>query len=237
MRTVTLASLAAVAGGLLLAAQPASAAERGFVVRSFDRVRASGPFDVVIRTGGAPAVRASGPQAALDRLVVTSEDGVLSIRPEKGDWKLWRGWLPRGEKVVVSVSAPALRAVSLAGSGTVTVDRARAAQFAASVSGSGDLTVNDLQAEGFALTVAGSGDLTVSGRARTGKASVAGSGDIHGEGLRVATAELAVAGSGDVRLGATDSATVSVVGSGDVYVTGGARCTTSKHGSGDVHCG
>lgn len=211
---------AAIAGALIGAAAwatPVSAAERGFAVPSFDRVRAAGPFDVIVRAGGPALIRATGPQAALDRLIVTAEDGVLSIRPDQRDQAMWRNWLRKGEKVVVTVRTPSLRGVALAGSGTVTVDRAQADRFAASVAGSGDLSIGALRADEAVLSVAGSGDITVAGRAARVSATILGSGDIRAEGLATATASASVAGSGDVRLTASGTVAASIAGSGDVH--------------------
>lgn len=224
-----IAGLAAMAAG-----GAAQAAERGFSVAGFDRVRAAGPFDVVVRVGGPVSVRAVGTQAALDHVEVVSEGGQLRVGTVKGGWS---GWSNDLGKVVVTVTVPSLRGISLAGSGDVHVDRARATAFEASVAGSGDLVIGTVQAERLGLSVAGSGDLTVTGRTGDVTASVAGSGDINGQGLSAATADIQVAGSGDVALAASRTAKVALVGSGDVSVTGGAKCSVSKRGSGDVSCG
>lgn len=222
--------------GLAMAAMAgaAQAAERGFTVAGFDRVRTAGPFDVVVKVGGPISVRASGRQAAIDRLQVTSEGGQLRIDAIKGGWGGWDADLGR---VTVAVTMPSLRAVALAGSGNVAVDRVRSTAFDAAVAGSGDLTVGTVQADALTLTLNGSGDLTVSGRAARGKVVLTGSGDIHAAGLTLGTAQVAVAGSGGAALAATGTAAVSLVGSGDVTITGPAKCAVTKRGSGDVVCG
>jgi hypothetical protein len=220
----------------LLAAAPATAAERGYAVAGFDRVRSAGPFDVEIHTGAPVSVRAVGPQRAIDKLDIRSEGGALVIRVVDGNWD-WRSLFSPNERLVVRVSLPTLTGVTLTGSGDVTVDRARAPAFTASLAGSGDLSVGALEAQTATLRVSGSGDLTVAGRARTASAGVAGSGDIVAAGLTVTDADVRVVGSGNVALAASGTANVSLVGSGDVRITGRPRCTVNRRGSGEVRCG
>ena len=161
----------------LLAAGPALAAERGYTVAGFDRVRSAGPFDVEIRVGGPVSVRAFGPQRAIDRLEVRAEGGALTIGVQDGSWD-WRSLIAPNEKLVVRVTVPSLAGVTLAGSGDVTVDRARGTAFAASLSGSGDLSIGTIEAQGITLKLAGSGDLTAAGRARC-TINRRGSGDVR----------------------------------------------------------
>ena len=82
MRALFLVGLFAVSGA-------ASAAERGYSVQDFDRMRVEGPYDVTVRTGGATSARAIGPQAGLDRLTVTVSNGVLIIRPDRTSGDGW----------------------------------------------------------------------------------------------------------------------------------------------------
>lgn len=218
-------------------AAPAMGAERSFPVGRFDQVRAAGPFDVAIHVGGPASVRATGPDEALSRIIVTVEDGQLVIRSRPNDRFDWGSWFRRNQRIVVDVRVPALRGVALAGSGNVSVDTARAPAFAASLSGSGDLTVGTLQSGSATIDLKGSGDLNLSGRAENARVTLAGSGNLDAGGLAADDANVALMGSGDVTLGARRTATVSLTGSGNVTITGPARCVVAKRGSGEVRCG
>lgn len=70
---------------LLTAAMPAFAAEMSFPVGSFDRQSLGGSPDVVVTTGKAVSVRATGEQKQLDRLDIRVENGVLMIGSKKGN--------------------------------------------------------------------------------------------------------------------------------------------------------
>lgn len=213
-----------------------SSVRRNFTVGAFDSVGLSGSHDVVVTVGGAPLVRAEGDPDVIDKLEIEVEDGTLRIGTRKGvRWSdgFWRNRRP----VTVYVTAPALKAAAVAGSGDMRVDKVEGDSFTASVAGSGDLEVGTVRVGQAKFSVAGSGDIRASGSAGSLDASIAGSGDIDLAGFEARQASVSVVGSGDVRARATETANVSIMGSGNVTMAGTARCTVSKRGSGDVNCG
>lgn len=212
------------------AAPAAQAADRSYSLTGFDKVEAAAASDVAITTGPAFAVRATGDADAIDRLVITVDNGTLKIG-SKSDWGMGR----RGE-ARVAVTMPRLTGVRVSGSADVTADRGAGPAFAAGVSGSGNVRIAAIDADDVRFSVSGSGNLTAAGRCRSFGAQVTGSGDIDAAALKCATAQVKVAGSGNLSAFASQTATVSVSGSGDVRITGGGRCTSSTAGSGVVTC-
>lgn len=212
------------------AASAAQAADRSYPLTGFDKVEAAGASDVAITTGPAFAVRATGDAEAIDRLVITVENGTLKIG-SKSEW----GWSRRGE-ARVAVTMPRLTGIRVSGSSDVTADRGAGPAFAAGVTGSGDVRIGTIDADDVRFSVSGSGNLTAAGRCRSLGAQVTGSGDIDAAALKCATVQVKVAGSGNLSAFASQTATVSVSGSGDVRITGGGRCTSSTAGSGVVTC-
>ncbi|MEY2884753.1 MAG: hypothetical protein RL490_2477 [Pseudomonadota bacterium] len=224
-RSATLALLAT------LSACAASAAERSFPVTGFDKVSAAGSEDVVITTGKAASVVASGPTDVLDKLEVSVEGTTLKIRRKGNSW----GW--SNDKTVIRITMPALHGLSLAGSGDVTADKGSGPAFAAGLAGSGDLKIAQIDSPSVTISTSGSGDIMAAGRCDSAKVSIAGSGDIMLAGLQCKAVDIGIAGSGDVSAYATQTANVRISGSGDVKVSGGARCTSRTSGSGTVSCG
>ncbi len=227
--------LAATLAALLLLAGPgmAGAATHSWQVTDFRKIRVEGPFDVRVHAGQPSGVRAIGPQASLDRLVVEQRGDTLVIHPDRS-----AGWdihVSTG-KMVVDVGTRALDGATLGGSGALAIDRMRGDAVDLALSGSGDLDVADMAAAQTRISLTGSGDLTVAGRTRSATALVTGSGDLHGGGLAAGDATVTLVGSGDLELGASGTATVKLAGSGDVSIVGPARCTVSRTGSGDVRC-
>jgi hypothetical protein len=206
--------------------------QRSFDVGAFEAVEAAGPHNVIVTVGGAPAVRAEGDTALLDRLEVRVENGRLIIGTRRG-WS----YSGRVEPLTIHVSAPSLTGAGIAGSGDMNVAPFRAPRFSGSIAGSGNLNLGGVQADEARFSIAGSGSVRALGTARQASLSIAGSGDADLGGLRSEQADVSIAGSGDARILATNAAAVSIMGSGNVAVTGGARCRVSKMGSGEVTCG
>lgn len=213
----------------------ANAATRTFPVGGFDRISTAVPFDVHVHTGAAPAVRAEGPQEALDRLRVTVRGGELAIEAEPGHWM--SGWSWRRQRMVIDVSVPMVRAASLRGPGDLTVDRVRTSRFEATLSGPGDLGIGAIEADRLNVVLNGPGDVTMAGRVGTASLVLRGPGDIHGAGLTARDATVLLSGPGDIVATATGTVEGTLSGPGDITIRGGARCRITKHGPGDVHCG
>lgn len=223
---------AAAALGTSLLAAPVAAAERSFPVTDFHGVTLAGSPDVTVTTGRTASVRASGSDAALDRLEIVVEGGTLKIGTRHGlDWS-WRDHGP----VRIAITVPMLRSVDVAGSGDVIVDSVRVRDFAANITGSGSLRVAALDADMTSFNIAGSGTITAAGRCGAGTAKIAGSGELKLAALHCATLSASIAGSGSIDAFATQTATLATMGSGDIRLTGGARCTVSSAGSGTAHC-
>lgn len=209
--------------------------QRSFEVGSFDAISLEGPYDVVVRVGPAASVRAEGDAKEIGRMEIKVRNGELEIGRERGSgWMM--GFRRRRAPVTVYVTAPALRAAQIAGSGDMTIDKVEGRSFEADIAGSGDMKIASLRVEEARFDIAGSGDIAAAGTAREAHVSVAGSGNVDLAGLEAQDAQVEIVGSGDVRTRAMATADVSITGSGDVFVSGPAKCSVSKMGSGEVHC-
>lgn len=215
--------------------EPGPSVNRSYEVGAFDQIEVAGPYQVSVTTGAAPSVRASGPDNAIDRMVVEVEGGKLKIHPRKKGMSF--GW-SKSHKVVLQVTVPSLRGAEIAGSGDITIDKVSVAHFDGGIAGSGALKLGQVQVDSLSLGIAGSGGAQL-GQGRAGRVEyeIAGSGDIDGSDLAAEQAKVSIAGSGNVVAYATATADVDIAGSGDVRVTGGAKCNVSKAGSGNVTCG
>lgn len=209
---------------------------RNFQVAAFERLEVGGPYEVTVTTGSDPAVRASGGERAIERMVVEVVKGTLRIHPKKRGGMSF-GWSDSRHPVKVDVTVPRLTAAEIAGSGTISVDKVVGDSFEAGVAGSGDLRLGQVEVKQLKAGIAGSGGINAGeGRAGVANYEIAGSGDIRAGNLVAEVASVSIAGSGDVTANATGTARVEIAGSGDVRLSGGAKCTVSKAGSGDVHC-
>lgn len=218
------------------ASDSSAVGSRTFALADFDRVALRGSDDVNVVLGKSFSVSATGPQSALDQLEIVVDDGVLKVgRKSNSAWHI--GWSSKSDKgVKVTVTMPAIRGASLAGSGDMTVDSATSDAFKASLAGSGNLKIGNVQAKSVDLNLAGSGDIEIAGRTGSIDISGAGSGNVAASTLEAETADISLAGSGNVSARATGDASVSIMGSGNVEISGTDKCKTSKLGSGSVTC-
>ena len=210
--------------------------QRNYQVGAFDKIEVAGPYDVTVRTGSGPSVAASGPEKAIEQLVVEVKGDKLVIHTKER-----RGWFNWGShnfgNTNLQVTVPALSAAMIAGSGGITVDKVAGDSFDGGVAGSGDLTLESLQVKSLKLSIGGSGDVRArSGQAAAADYNIAGSGDIDASGVVSQVAVASIAGSGSIRAQATGTANAKIMGSGDITLTGGAKCSISKMGSGDINC-
>jgi hypothetical protein len=229
-RPVLLATIACVA-----LSAPSLAAERGYTVTSFDRIRVEGPYNVTVSSGRGPAVRASGSQAALDAVIARVDGRTLVIQRSTSAW----GGFPGQDRgpVTIAVSTPGLVAASLAGSGRLYVDAMRAARIDLAVAGSGRIALGRIEADRLGAVVTGSGGLAIAGHAAIAQLTLNGSGQIDGAKLSVDDGTVTETGSGDISLAVRRVARVQASGSGNVAVTGSPACTVQRLGSGTVTCG
>lgn len=230
-RILPVAAFAAALAGALVATTAATAAERRFDLAGFQKVAASGSDDVIITTGDRFSILAEGPENWLDRLDIKVQGDTLRI----GLKKRWFSMTVGDTKIRITM--PKLIGVSLAGSGSITADKASGPAFAGSISGFGDIRIAALNAEDVRFSMSGAGDIVAAGRCNTAKVGMSGSGDIDLSGLRCAEVDIGISGSGDVKAFATRLAKVGISGSGDVQILGGGKCESRTSGSGKVSCG
>jgi hypothetical protein len=135
----------------------------------------------------------------------------------------------------VTVTAPAPRKLTIAGSGRMTAERL-ARDGKVSVAGSGRLEFAAVDGGEVKVSIAGSGRLVADGRAESLDLSIAGSGSCDAEGLAVDRACVHIAGSGDAIFTCDGEVSAHLVGCGNVIVRGSARCSVHAVGSGTLVC-
>jgi hypothetical protein len=205
---------------------------KDYPVGDFKRIESAGSYDVTVRTGAAPSVRAEGPQKVLDRLVVEVRGDELLIRSKNGSDFHWG----KSPSIKIAVTVPELHEATIAGSGTISVDKVKAETFKGTIAGSGDLSIPNIAAKSVAFEIAGSGSASLAGQADSADYVIAGSGELSAGGLKTKDVKLTIAGSGSLDANASGTVRGEIVGSGEARVSGGAKCAVEKIGSGDIVC-
>ena len=220
---------------LALSAAPASAADRRYTVTDFDRIQVDGPFQVSVVTGRAGSAKASGSNAAIERVSIEVQGRTLKVRANRSAWGGYPG--EGAGPVRIELSMHALRGAALSGSGGLAIDKAKAMRLDLSVSGSGRIEVGTVEADMLDVGLLGSGRIAVAGKVKTLRATIQGSGDLAGDGLVVEDAQINSSTSGTIAVAVRRAATVTSTGPGDTKIIGRPACTVRASGSGNVLCG
>lgn len=138
--------------------------------------------------------------------------------------------------LVANITLPNLEAVTVNGSGNVTVsDFNNSTSLELGINGSGSIQTGAFAGlSKFDSYINGSGDISTTGSASAGSITISGSGTFNGENMKFETISAHVIGSGDCHVDATESLEANITGSGDIYYKGQPRIKTNITGSGDV---
>lgn len=225
MRALSLAAL-------LLAAAPASAAERNYSVTTFDRIRVEGPFAVRLVTGRAPFAKAVGSAQGLDAVTAQVSGRTLIIRPKRSAWGGYPGQ-QRGP-VEFSVGTHDLRQAVLNGSGALAIDRVKGLAFDLVVQGAGTASIAQVAVDRLTTGIAGAGSARLGGKTLRLSATVQGTSALDASELETKDAVIGAEGPATVQATATGTATVTARGLAAVTLAGSPACKVVAEGSATV---
>ena len=211
-----------IAAALLTSTAPAIAATRNVTVTDFDRIRVEGPYQVSLSTSRAPSARVEGSSVALDSVVVEVQGRTLVIRPNRGAW----GGYPGRPVGLVSVTAGThdLTDATVAGTGSLAIDRVKGLSFNAVAQGAGSLSIADVRADKIAVALVGASSATLGGKVLALNAVLRGSGLLDASALQAKDAVLGLEGAGEIRASASNTATISANGPGRISLSGRPAC-------------
>jgi hypothetical protein len=176
-------------------------------VEPFTSVDLAGSNDVSIDVGSEQSVVVRADDNLIGLVTTEVRDGELVI----GN----RGSFRTESPMRVDITVPALEAIAMSGSGTLTVD--------------------GIRGDALSVRLPGSGTISVSGTTDRLEATLEGSGVLQLEDLVAAQATALVSGSGTIRLYASEALDASVTGAGTISYGGSpARVTKSVSGSGAI---
>lgn len=227
--------LALLLAGVLLNSVPTHAAEKSIGLTSFETIVVSGDFVVEVVTASPLRAVVSGTANALDRVEVRSSGGVLTISDKRYGSNRERG--AAIGPVKIRVNAARLRAATITGAGSLSIDRLTGAKVDLALRGPGALSVRDIAADRLSLVVVGSGQVTLAGTAKSGDANVTGAAVVDASALAVTDLTVNALGTGDQVFQASRTAQGQLRGIGRLQISGKAKCTVRNLGSGTLACG
>jgi len=167
------------------------------------------PADIrYIQQAGPATVTVTGPQQAVERVVVRGD----SIRYDDRGRHHW------GQKLSIVVRAPNIRAFDL--------------------SGQNELTIEGYHQDSLSMDVSGSAEVVASGETNTIALDISGNGDVDLGQLKAKGADVEISGAGDATIAPTDWAKLDISGMGDIrLLTHPPRLETDVSGAGSIRQG
>jgi hypothetical protein len=178
--------------------------------------RAVGAFSKIDLSGSPDVEVTIGPEMSV---TVTADDNILPVIDTRVEGETLRIDSKQSYSssigVKVKITAPALEAVNVTGSGNIHVAGLKAGEMGAEVTGSGNITLK--------------------GAAERLRAKITGSGDLQAGDLAAKEVRVTVTGSGNATVRAIEKLDASVTGSGDVHYSGNPpQVAKNVTGSGDI---
>lgn len=140
------------------------------------------------------------------------------------------------EPITIFVAGPAIRLLTISGSGDILVDTPWLNQYMeATISGSGNINVFELEADELHVNISGSGNVqATTGTVNFQELKISGSGNIDLLGVESDTTMANISGSGSMMVWVNKLLDVSISGSGNVSYKGNPVVDTHISGSGSV---
>lgn len=159
---------------------------------------------------------------------------VMTIRTSQGKLEILSDYGFR-DKIIVTVVAPELSRIYIAGSVTFVCDEALPLiDLTLDVAGYCDGMLQ-VEAANMDILTAGASSITLKGSAEKFSASVTGSGKIKADELAARQASINITGAGEISLRCEEQLNVSVSGAGTVNYYGNPRVSQSIAGVGTIH--
>lgn len=199
-------------------------------VSGFSEVGFGVSGEVIISLGKQYSVVLEGDRDYIREIETKVYGSELRIKRDK--------WFDVGNrKVVVRITMPELKGVSVSGSGKVTVnDPLRGEDLNIGISGSGKALLRDVALKSVDCSISGSGSLNIAGEGTVDRLElhISGSGNYVGETTRVGVLEASISGSGNCDCLVSDMLKASISGSGNIRYSGNPKIDASISGSGKV---
>jgi Putative auto-transporter adhesin, head GIN domain len=216
--------------------QSAHAAERTYLMGSFDDIIIIGDMQVNLTTDKAPSAKASGDPKMLDALRIERTGMTLKIRMQQVSNNDKRA-LAKGP-FVVNITNRHVRKIALRGNAVVKVSEiAEQAQAQIGIDGGGEIEVGKLTSDTLDVDLTGPGKIAIlGGRTRSTRVIIQGSGTYQAPAFSTRTLRLTHVGNANSIASVEEKADISNTGAGSIQIGGKGLCFISKAGAASITC-
>ncbi|MBK8376120.1 MAG: DUF2807 domain-containing protein [Sphingomonadales bacterium] len=214
-------------------AVPALAAERTFMVSSFENLIVEGNVQVRVITGSAPSAKATGDKRMIDTVRVERSGNSVTVR--------YRPTLESrntsGKPLTVVLTTHSLQTIIIRGSADVKADKIKANIARLEIQGAGSLTVDDIKSDRLISIITGSAKFAVAkGAVRSGEVLIDGAADVVAPEVIFNDLRLIQNGQAKSQLRAERKVEISTAGSGSIEILGKATCFVREGGNANIKC-
>lgn len=217
---------------------PAHAAERSFLIGSFEELLVEGDMKVIVDNNRSPSAKASGDRQSIEAVKIERNGRTLRVRIQEYEGQSAKQ--AATTPLVIRLGGRDINRISVDGSANLSVNRMRVLGGTATVklSGPGSIRVDQLESDRLSLSVAGQGNVVLAGgTVRVAQIGINGGATVDASALRLQQARLAQTGNANTALQVTDTVEIVNSGSGAISVTGNATCFIRQPGSARINCG
>jgi Putative auto-transporter adhesin, head GIN domain len=216
----------------VLVCAPIKAAERSFLVGSFEEVIVQGDINVTLETGKAPTATATGERDQLAMLKVDRQGQIVRISLQ-GNAVRKRSDGP----ITVALTGRNVRKLIVLGNGKISASAVEMPQVRAEIRGSGEIDIARLKSDRFVALLVGNGKLGVgAGTTRIGEIVTNGSPVIAAPAMEMDNLRLSQNGPATTHFLVKTSAEITNSGTGSITIDGNGQCLVKKAGGANIIC-
>jgi hypothetical protein len=211
---------------------PAYAAERSYLVGSFEEVIVEGDIQVTLETGKAPSAKATGDKGRLAVLKIDRQDKVVRIRMQG-----LTANRKSGEPVKVALTGRNIRKLVLHGNGMISASVLDVPNVRIEIRGSGEIKVAQMKSERLVALLIGSGKLDLGeGQVTNGEVVIDGAPVITASGVEMDKLRLQQNGPASSQFRVKTTAEITNSGAGTITIDGKGTCLIRQAGSAVINC-
>lgn len=232
VKATTYALIAATA----LISLPAYAAERTFLMGSFDDIIIIGDMQVNIITDKAPSAKATGDRRALDSLRLDRSGKIMTVRMQ--DIIYSDKAKPISQPLIINLTNRQVRNIAIRGNAKLSVTELRQVTEAKiGIDGGGDIRIGNAITDSLSANVSGNGSIHIlGGSVRLTKIDMQGNGTFDATAMSTQQLKLSHNGNATSRASIEEKAEISNTGAGNIDIVGKGLCFIRKAGSARITC-
>jgi hypothetical protein len=216
----------------MLAIAPAHAAERSYLVGSFEEIIVEGDLQVTLDIGKTPSAKATGDKQRLSSLKIERQGRVVRIRMAG-----MQAGRRAGEPITIAMTGRNVRKLILRGNGRISVNDVNMTDVRVDLRGSGEINIASLKSERLVVLLVGSGKLNIAkGAVTSGEFTIDGASNIDAAGVMLKKLKLTQNGPANTHFLVEKTAEITNSGTGAITVDGEATCFVRQAGGAAIKC-